>query len=160
MDGSHDWWHIHRVRNTALAIARKERPVGDDPAFDLVVELAVLVHDVRDWKYSGDPEAGTRAIARDVAGMIAPSPTFIPTFQEGPNVVQRVGFKDELATSARHSAATVRKKPKAEKKPVDDLPLELKVGRTPTGWTRWAPSASRARSATAARKDTPCTFRA
>ena len=51
--------------------ARKEGPGGLgglDPAFDIVVELAALVHDVQDWKYSGDPDAGTRAIARDVAG--------------------------------------------------------------------------------------------
>ena len=132
MDGSHDWWHIHRVRNTALAIARKERPDGDDPAFDLVVELAALVHDVRDWKYSGDPEAGTRAIARDVAGMIRTITDVYPdVLRRVLNVVQRVGFKDELATSGEAlgggdgSKKTKRNQPK--KKPVDDLPLELKV---------------------------------
>lgn len=52
----HDWWHIHRVRNNAVVIARAE---GAD-AF--VVELAGLLHDVADWKFhGGDDAAGPRA---------------------------------------------------------------------------------------------------
>ncbi|HUQ72863.1 MAG TPA: HD domain-containing protein [Planctomycetaceae bacterium] len=52
----HDWWHIHRVRNNAIAIARAE---GAD-AF--VSELAALLHDVADWKFhGGDDTAGPRA---------------------------------------------------------------------------------------------------
>ena len=55
-DGTgHDWWHIHRVRNTALAIAKKEK-------VDLfVVELAALLHDIADHKFhDGDVEIGPR----------------------------------------------------------------------------------------------------
>ena len=118
MDGSHDWWHIHRVRNNALGIARKERPGGSDPAFDIVVELAALVHDVQDWKYSGDPDAGTRAIARDVAGMIRTITDVYPNvLRRVLNVVQRVGFKDELGDELGE----------AKKSSPSDLPLELKV---------------------------------
>jgi uncharacterized protein len=52
----HDWWHIERVRQAALAIGREE---GADL---FVVELAALLHDVSDWKFSGgDHEAGPRA---------------------------------------------------------------------------------------------------
>jgi uncharacterized protein len=40
----HDWWHIHRVRTMALAIAKAE---GADL---FVVELAALLHDIDDWK--------------------------------------------------------------------------------------------------------------
>jgi uncharacterized protein len=55
----HDWWHIHRVRNNAVAIARIE---GADV---FVVELAALLHDIADWKFhGGDDTAGPRA-ARD-----------------------------------------------------------------------------------------------
>lgn len=52
----HDWWHIDRVRRTALEIAREEQA-------DLgVVELAALLHDVADWKFhGGDDQAGPRA---------------------------------------------------------------------------------------------------
>lgn len=49
----HDWFHVERVRNTALRIAREEQ------ADILVVELAALLHDVADWKFAGgDHDAG------------------------------------------------------------------------------------------------------
>lgn len=49
----HDWWHIHRVRNTALKL-------GEEENADLfVVELAALLHDIADHKfYGGDEEIG------------------------------------------------------------------------------------------------------
>lgn len=51
----HDWWHIHRVRENAMAIGRAE---GADL---FVVELAALLHDIADWKFhDGDAEAGPR----------------------------------------------------------------------------------------------------
>lgn len=52
----HDWWHIDRVRRTAVALAREE---GADAA---VCELAALLHDIADWKFhAGDETAGPRA---------------------------------------------------------------------------------------------------
>lgn len=52
-DGSgHDWWHIHRVRNTALLLARKEQ------ADLFICELAALLHDVADEKLNPSKEAG------------------------------------------------------------------------------------------------------
>ncbi|MEX2175642.1 MAG: HD domain-containing protein [Pirellulaceae bacterium] len=51
----HDWFHIERVRGTALTIGREEN------ADLLVVELAALLHDVADWKFAGgDHTAGPR----------------------------------------------------------------------------------------------------
>lgn len=44
----HDWFHVERVRRMALRIAREE---GADP---VVVELAALLHDLDDWKRTGD----------------------------------------------------------------------------------------------------------
>jgi uncharacterized protein len=43
----HDWWHIVRVRKTALDIQETE---GGD-AF--VIELAALLHDISDHKFNG-----------------------------------------------------------------------------------------------------------
>jgi len=49
----HDWFHIDRVRNMALRLAREE---GAD-AF--VVEMAALLHDVADFKLNdGDEQKG------------------------------------------------------------------------------------------------------
>jgi uncharacterized protein len=49
----HDWWHIERVRQSALQIGRSE---GADL---FVVELAALLHDIADWKFhSGDDALG------------------------------------------------------------------------------------------------------
>ncbi|MTI88080.1 MAG: HD domain-containing protein [Balneolaceae bacterium] len=51
----HDWWHIHRVRNTALKLAREEE------ADLFVVELAALLHDIADHKFhDGDEEIGSK----------------------------------------------------------------------------------------------------
>lgn len=49
----HDWWHVHRVRNLAVALAVQE---GAD---QYVVELAALLHDISDYKVNGgDQEKG------------------------------------------------------------------------------------------------------
>ena len=40
----HDWWHVFRVRNMALHLARTEQ------ADAFLVEMAALLHDVDDWK--------------------------------------------------------------------------------------------------------------
>lgn len=41
----HDWWHVDRVRRTALALCHSE---GGDP---FLVELIALLHDIDDWKF-------------------------------------------------------------------------------------------------------------
>ena len=59
-EGSHDHWHAWRVRTTALKLAK----VTPGPLDRRVLELAALLHDVEDWKLSGDPLAGPRAVGR------------------------------------------------------------------------------------------------
>ena len=52
----HDWWHIHRVYNNSLQIAKNE---GEGDLF--VIKLASLLHDIADWKFhDGDITAGYR----------------------------------------------------------------------------------------------------
>ncbi len=55
-DGTgHDWWHIHRVRKTALQLAKQEN------ADLFIVELAALLHDIADHKFhGGDENIGSR----------------------------------------------------------------------------------------------------
>lgn len=51
----HDWWHIHRVRNTALYIAQEEK------ADLFLVELDALLHDIADHKFhNGDETIGPK----------------------------------------------------------------------------------------------------
>ncbi|MEO8167172.1 MAG: HD domain-containing protein [bacterium] len=55
----HDWFHIERVWKSALYI-------GECENVDMfVVELAALLHDIADWKFSGgDESAGPREAQR------------------------------------------------------------------------------------------------
>ena len=51
----HDWWHIHRVRNNALTIAKKY----DTNLF--ILEMAALLHDIADHKFhDGDESIGLK----------------------------------------------------------------------------------------------------
>lgn len=54
----HDWFHIDRVRRTALLLATEE---GADSQ---IVELAALLHDIEDWKFNGgDVDSGPQKAA-------------------------------------------------------------------------------------------------
>lgn len=44
----HDWWHVYRVRNYSLKIAKKE---GGNL---FLIEMAALLHDLDDWKIKTD----------------------------------------------------------------------------------------------------------
>ena len=48
IEGSHDFYHCVRVLNISRKIAKTEN------CDLLVVELAALLHDIEDWKYSGN----------------------------------------------------------------------------------------------------------
>ncbi|CEO97218.1 HD/PDEase domain-containing protein [Plasmodiophora brassicae] len=86
-DASHDFAHVERVRRLALELAEEEGVEAK-----LVVELGALLHDVRDYKYSGDDRAGP-ACARE----------FLQARQCPEDIVERViaviagiGFKHTL----------------------------------------------------------------
>ena len=64
----HDWWHVERVRRLALRLAAEE---GADK---FVVEVAALLHDVADWKLSGDAEAGARRAREWLASLGVEAP--------------------------------------------------------------------------------------
>lgn len=51
----HDWWHVYRVWQNAIAVGQAE---GADM---FVVQTAALLHDIADWKFhDGDTRAGGR----------------------------------------------------------------------------------------------------
>jgi uncharacterized protein len=84
-DGSgHDWWHVHRVRGTALRLAREE---GADES---IVELAALLHDVWDHKlHDGDDTVAPREIRRWLKGAGADEATIAHVCE----IVAGVSFK-------------------------------------------------------------------
>ncbi|MES2487255.1 MAG: HD domain-containing protein [Bacteroidota bacterium] len=58
-EGGHDWFHIQRVYNNALLIAKGE------PCNLLVVQLGALLHDVADSKFhDGDETVGPKVARR------------------------------------------------------------------------------------------------
>ena len=70
----HDWWHIQRVWNTSLLIAKTE------PVNLFVVELAALLHDIADSKFNGgDEEAGPLK-----------AEAFLKSLQVDPSVIDQV----------------------------------------------------------------------
>jgi uncharacterized protein len=80
----HDWYHVDRVRRSAVMIGAAE---GADLG---VTELAALLHDVADWKFhGGDEDAGPRVagewlLSQEVArGVIA----------QAQQVIREVSFK-------------------------------------------------------------------
>lgn len=94
-DGSHDYWHIHRVRATAMALAREESTTRGDAVDEEVIELAALMHDVKDWKYAdgGDANAG-----RDAVRAFLTSCGYDEEKTEKIcAIVRYIGFKSELA---------------------------------------------------------------
>ena len=68
MDGSHDFAHIERVWKLARQIG-----LASSPEIDMqVVELAALLHDIDDWKYSGSETAGIEKASAYLRSQKAP----------------------------------------------------------------------------------------
>ena len=82
-DGSgHDWWHVYRVWNTAKHLADAE---GADRT---IVEIAALLHDVADWKLSGDESQGLNTIRKLLENDLPPE-----TVDRICDIISKVSFK-------------------------------------------------------------------
>ncbi|HKN98232.1 MAG TPA: HD domain-containing protein, partial [Pseudonocardiaceae bacterium] len=82
----HDWWHADRVRSLAKHIAAHE---GADM---FVVELAALLHDVADAKFTGSDGTGPRA-AREWLGSLPVEPG---TVESVATIIERMSYKGAL----------------------------------------------------------------
>jgi len=81
----HDWWHMYRVWQLAKHIA-----AGEKGADMLVVELAVLLHDIADHKlHGGDTEPGAIAARRWLQSLKVDK----QTTDHVENIVRHVSFK-------------------------------------------------------------------
>ena len=77
----HDWWHIYRVRNMAIRIAKTE---GGDL---FLIEMAALLHDLDDWKLS---DAGQESKTEKWLHSIDFPKSKIPVILE---IIEQVSFK-------------------------------------------------------------------
>ncbi|WP_411272747.1 HD domain-containing protein [Daejeonella sp.] len=93
-EAGHDWWHIHRVYNNAKLILASEK------ADQLVVELAVLLHDIDDSKFNGgDEEIGPQK-AGDFLRSIHVEEKIIRHVQE---IIRNMSFRSGLGIVNFHS---------------------------------------------------------
>jgi uncharacterized protein len=63
-DSGHDWWHLNRVRNTALFIQQSENKGNR-----FIVELAALLHDIDDKKFRKAGGVGAEKTISDLLNM-------------------------------------------------------------------------------------------
>lgn len=93
-EAGHDWWHIFRVFNNAKLILKSEQ------ADQLVVELAVLLHDIADSKFNGgDEEIGPQK-AGDFLRSIQVDEHIIGHVQQ---IIRNMSFRSGLGEIDYHS---------------------------------------------------------
>ncbi|RDI08499.1 HD domain-containing protein [Flavobacterium sp. AG291] len=83
-EGGHDWFHIERVYNNAMLIAKGE-------ACNLeVVQLGALLHDIADSKFhDGDETVGPSMAWQFLAAQNVPEETIIHVV----NIIENISFK-------------------------------------------------------------------
>lgn len=84
----HDWQHTQRVTKMALRLAKAET----NPVDETVIELACLLHDVKDYKLSGDEAAGPKA-TRDWLNLMGADSHLIDQVVE---IVATMSFKGKV----------------------------------------------------------------
>ena len=97
VDCSHDWNHIKRVKTNALKILGAEQSQGRFLNSDLtVIEIAALMHDVGDFKYTKDHSAGPRMVKEFLSNHL----TFGITqdqIDKISQIVANISFRHELS---------------------------------------------------------------
>jgi len=82
----HDWWHIYRVYNISVSIAKTENQEVDL----FVVKLGALLHDIADWKFNnGDTNVGAK-ISRDFLESLKVD---METINHVADIVKNISFK-------------------------------------------------------------------
>lgn len=92
MEGGHDWFHIQRVFQNAILIAREEKTDV------LVVSLGALLHDIADSKFHrGDESIGPKMATDFLRTLHLPARTITHV----KNIVKHISFKNSLDGKAR-----------------------------------------------------------
>src|SRR5690606_25152132 len=93
-EGGHDWFHIQRVYNNTMLIARNEE------VDTLVVQLGALLHDIADSKFHNGDESVGPGIARaflekqNVSGEVTDHVV---------QIIRNISFKGSYDTKSFHS---------------------------------------------------------
>jgi uncharacterized protein len=87
----HDWYHIDRVRRTALHISNLEK-TGDP----FIIEMAALLHDIPDEKLNDSPEAGKNKLNSFFQTISLPEETQNSIVQIIESISYKGGRKTEL----------------------------------------------------------------
>lgn len=88
-EGGHDWFHIQRVLNNSLLIAKDE---DVDP---LVVKLGALLHDIADAKFYGGDETIGPQLAEEFLGSLEIDLGIISHVVK---IIENISFKSNLGT--------------------------------------------------------------
>eukprot|EP00877_Chromochloris_zofingiensis_P009064 jgi/Chrzof1/4410/Cz14g12040.t1 len=99
-DSSHDFFHIERVRNMAVKIARSEDMSEQDVR---VIELAALLHDVKDWKYGGTESEARACIEAFLSEQGIPNAVMSRITE----IIACIGFKNELKSNTTNSHGSI-----------------------------------------------------
>ena len=94
-EGGHDWFHIERVYNNAILIAK------DENVDEFIVSLGALLHDIADAKfYDGDETVGPR-IARKFLAAQKVDENIIVHIE---NIINFISFKSSLEKGEKFSS--------------------------------------------------------
>ncbi len=85
----HDWFHIERVYNNAVHIAKGEN------VNLLIVELAALLHDIADYKFHGGDEKIGGKVASDWLREIGVEESIVLQVKE---IIDRISFKNSFGS--------------------------------------------------------------
>jgi len=95
-EGGHDWFHIQRVFNNALLIAKDEKKVDIQ-----VVGLAALLHDIADAKFHDGDESIGPLLAREFLLSLEADSSVIDHVA---TIIENISFKSGLKSSGKNKA--------------------------------------------------------
>lgn len=93
-EGGHDWFHIQRVFNNTLLIAK------DEDVDILTVSLAALLHDIADAKFHGGDETVGPKMAVDFLTSLNVNDKVITHVEK---IIQHISFKNSLSKNSEEN---------------------------------------------------------
>lgn len=82
----HDWWHIQRVYNIAVNLAKDT----DNKADLYIIKLGALLHDIADWKFNGGDINVGAMVSRDFLKGLGVDEE---TIEHVADIVKNISFK-------------------------------------------------------------------